>query len=174
MFQGGAHRDSKGSVAASKLKRGSVSGKALRILALLAAAALPNATGNVTDGAGCGSELTVCRDVLSLQIQAAAELRGNLSQLSADKSALVETVAWLRLRVAELEAQSTPARVISAPVVASLPEVPYTSAPNSARRREEPPTDSKGVEQCYRAGSSFDPTCGCLQRPTLRRSMPGS
>ena len=135
----------------------------LFLFLVLLAETLPNATGNVTDGAGCGLELSACHDALSWELQAAAELRGNLSQMSAENTALLETVAALRSRVAALEAQSSPARV-SAPAT-----LPYSSspllAPNAARRLEEPPPDSTGGTQCYWAGSSFAPKCSCMQRP---------
>ena len=129
----------------------------LRFLAILV---LPNAaTGGALDG--CGLELTSCRDSLALEAEAAVELRGNLSKLSAGNTALMEMVTELRRRVADLEAQSSKRRHLPA-ATAVLPSAilsPYG-------RRSMVSSNTTYSVGCFRSGSSFDnPACDCLGSP---------
>ena len=139
----------------------------LSALLLPAVVAKNNAAGSTSDGTGCRLELTTCRDSLALEARAAMELRSKLSKLLTDNTALIETVAELRRRVADFEAQqkAIPPSAIGAPHDAPLEASPL---PTSAghRRRSVASMNTTYSVGCFRAGSSFDnPACGCMGRP---------
>ena len=148
----------------------------LSALLLPAVLAKNNAAGSTSDGTGCRLELTTCRDSLALEARAAMELRSKLSKLLTDNTALIETVAELRRRVADFEAQQNtrPAapvvKVVRPSAIAARHDVPLKSSPlpTSAghRRRSVVSINTTYSVGCFRAGSSFDnPACGCLRRP---------
>jgi hypothetical protein len=148
----------------------------LSALILPAVLAKTNAAGSTSDGTGCRLELTTCRDSLALEARAAMELRSKLSKLLTDNTALIETVAELRRRVADFEAQQNtrPAapvvKVVRPSAIAARHDVPLKSSslPTSAghRRRSVVSINTTYSVGCFPAGSSFDnPVCGCLRRP---------
>ena len=134
---------------------------------LFTAVLINKAAGSASGGTGCRLELTTCRDSLALEARAATELRSKFSNLLADNTALIETVAELRRRVADFEAQQKAIRpsAIGARHDASLEASPL---PTSAghRRRSVASMNTTYSVGCFRAGSSFDnPACGCMGRP---------
>ena len=143
---------------------------------LLPAVLVKSAAGSTSRATGCRLELTTCRDSLALEARAAMELRSKLSKLLTDNTALIETVAELRRRVADFEAQQNTrptapvVKVVRPSAIAARHDVPLKSSPlpTSAghRRRSVVSINTTYSVGCFRAGSSFDnPACGCLRRP---------
>ena len=143
---------------------------------LFTAVLVNHASGSASGGTGCRLELTTCRDSLALEARAAAELRSKLSKLLIDNTALIETVAELRRRVADFEAQQNARmhrpviKVIGPSAIGARHDAPLQSSPlpTSAglRRRSVASMNTTYSVGCFRAGSSFDnPACGCMGRP---------